>query len=409
MPDDAIVFTLKTGLYRVSSAGGVGVPFIGLDAQRNDHSLKSPFPVGANQMIYRAELPSGGYAPGYLVSYDGTRLLAQPFDASRLELGGQPIEIGPDVEHNPSHRANFSASASVLAYFPEAPQVLTSIDRFGHQFGKLGEPGRDTLAALARDGTNRVALQRTDPRSTENEQIVIVDDRGVEMPLTHNAKTGAPVWSPDGRWIAYRRRVPGSATLAYEFRRASPSGVGPDRLIARFEGEALPLDWSADGKFLIYTYNGDVWKISVADGKEDQLTRSGHAHKTARLSNDGRWLAYTLIDKDGRAVWVKPFPDGTTATPVPGNGYDPGWSPDGRELYYMTDDGSLMAVPMSVSAGTLPVFGTPVALFHISPTSASLNLHVFTVAPDGKFVVRETSPSSSRINVIVNWTSRLKQ
>ena len=429
MPDDAIVYTLNDGFYRVPLAGGTAKPFIGRE-QQNFVLLYSPFPLAADQLIYRAKLPSGEYesrvggpngyttlptvksnavlAAGYLVFYDGTRLLAQPMDASRREFAGQPIEIGPDVEHNPTHRANFSASDDVLAYFPEATQALTWIDRFGHRGGKVGEPGRDTLAALARDGTNRVALLRTDPGAPEKRQIVILDDQGHERPLSHDSTATVPVWSPDGRWIAYVRPVPSGAPLAVEFHRASPSGAGSDRLIAQFEDQAVPLDWSPDDS-LIYTYKNDVWKVSLADGKKSQLTTSGKAYKTARLSNDGRWLAYTLIDKDGRTNWVQPFPAGTTPTRVPGNGYDPGWSPDGHELYYMTDDGSLMAVPMSVSADALPVFGTPVALFHISPTSASLNLHVFTVAPDGKFVVRDTLPSSTRINVIVNWTSRLKQ
>jgi Tol biopolymer transport system component/predicted Ser/Thr protein kinase len=435
MPDDTIAFPLSDGLYRVPATGGTPSLFIRPDPSRNERGMACSFPVGAGRLLYRVRGISNSWhdlvggasgnpialpnikstavpAAGYLLFHDGTRLLAQPFDDQSSELRGQPVEIAPTLDINlANYRGNFSASADVLAYFPETAGAWTWIDRFGHRFDTLTGSGRFGQVAVARDGSNRVALGLMDRTGQGHGQIWMQDGQGRPWQLTHDLASGSAVWSPDGRWIAYERPVPGggSGQQVHEFHRTSSTDAGEDDLILQRNGPALPLDWSRDGRFLIYSHRGDIWAVSLLDHMPRQITNVGIVDRAARLSLDGRWLAYMIPDKGQHSVWVQRFPDGETPTRVPGaDGFDPAWSPDGRELYYMGFDGTLMAVPMSVSGGAQPVFGAPVGLFSILPMSMSFNLHVFSVAPDGRFLVAEPPIASDRIIVTVNWTAAIR-
>ena len=424
MPDDTIVFSLSDGLYRVPPYGGTPAVFLPLDRTRDEDRVTCSFPIDANRLGYRVSHGPNGFesriggaggsptvlagvgslssfAGGYLVFHDGLRLLAQPFDRDRSELMGAAVEIAPTVDVNPANfRGNFSASADVLAYFPGAPISWNLVDRYGSRLGAIGEPGHVSQIALARDNSNRVALQYLSTGGMPH--IQISDGRGNATTLGH-VESGCPVWSWDGLWIAYQRAARGGRT---EFRRASPSGAN-DESVGHVEGQALLLDWSRDGRFLLYTYDNDVWAIDLTDKHQQRLTTVGKVDRAARLSGDGQWLAYSVLEQRAKSIWVQALSDGSEAIRVADDGFDPAWSPNARELYYMRSDGTLMAVAVSASGGARPVFGSPVALFNISPSSMSFYLHVFSVTSDGRFVVAERPPIPSRINVLVNWTARV--
>jgi Tol biopolymer transport system component len=432
MSDDTIAFALSDGLYRVPAKGGTPALFIGVDQSRDERGIACSVPLAAGRLLYRVRGLAGSWtdrvgdasgnpivlpnirstavpAGGYLLFHDGTNLLAQPFDDQKFELSGQPSQIAPNIDINlANYRGNFSASADVLAYFPNTAGAWTWIDRFGRRLGLLAEPGRFGQISLSRDGSHRVALGRVDRTSEGRGQIWVQDERGRLWQLTHDLSSGSGVWSPDGEWIAYDRPIPGGGPPVHEFRRAQSSGAGGDELIRQFDSQALPLDWSRDGRFLIYSHQGNIWAVSLEDHVARQITQVKGVDRAARLSFDGHWLAYMVPAQGRHTVWVQAFPDGKTTIQVPGDGFDPAWSPDGRELYYMGYDGTLMAVPVSFSGGAQPVFGSPVGLFSILPMSMSFNLHVFSVAPDGRFLVAEPPIASDRIIVMVNWTSAIR-
>jgi serine/threonine protein kinase/Tol biopolymer transport system component len=429
MPDNTIVFAQSGALFRVPVTGGDPVLVAAPDAARNESAYLLPSPLAGGQFLYavrrnQAEITEsqirGGsdgrtasltsvqsnavLAAGYLIFRQGSALVAQRFDQSAHRLNGQPVLLADSVDYNPGNaRTAFSASADVLAYRPETSHQLAWFDRGGRRVGSIGEVGHDWNPAVAHDGSS-VAFDRFDP-TRPRFHIWTIDDQGRATELTHGVTNRFPVWSWDGQWIAYGT----PAAVGKEIRRTRASGRGEDEMLFRTERDlAIPLDWSRDGAFLIYEMAGDVWALSLKDRTPHQLTRTGTAEKTARLSADGKWLAYTLIDHGARSIWIQAFPEGSVPQRVPAEeGFDPSWRQDGQELYYITSAGALMMVP--VNSGATLTFGTPVRLFAVE-RGAHIPLHVFAAAPDGqRFLVSEPVQRETSITVVVHWTSLVRQ
>ena len=124
--------------------------------------------------------------------------------------------------------------------------------------------------------------------------------------------------------------------------------------------------------------------------------------RRARLSPDGRWLAFA----GGNEVYVQEFPEGERRRQISTNGGDePLWAPDGRELYYRSSDGKVMAVRIQTEPELQP--STPVALFDNRYQRPS-----FDISPDGaRFVMmrRADDAPPPRLHVIVNWLPELER
>jgi hypothetical protein len=131
----------------------------------------------------------------------------------------------------------------------------------------------------------------------------------------------------------------------------------------------------------------------------------------ARFSPDVRAVAF-VSDKSGRdEVYVGRFPAEGDAHLVSSNGgREPAWRRDGRELFYLAEDGTLMSVEVSPRAGG-SMFGKPTALFRTRSKSASLR-NTYDVSPDGQtFLVNQALEDDARIPITVelNWTTRLRR
>jgi hypothetical protein len=165
----------------------------------------------------------------------------------------------------------------------------------------------------------------------------------------------------------------------------------------------IPLDWSVDGSLLVYETEGDLWGMQLSDRSSRQLTKVGTVDKTARLSADGKWVAYTIHDKGRRSIWVQSVLDGGSPARVSeDDAFDPSWRRDGRELYYVTQLGEVKAV--TVSAGAPLKFGPPVRLFSFTPGAINTPLHIFAATPDGdRFLVSESVPHEPGFVVVHNW------
>jgi len=212
----------------------------------------------------------------------------------------------------------------------------------------------------------------------------------------------------------------------FELRRQSSDGTGATEVLLRQTGQIKLLDYSPDGRFLVYqssdvrskpdapaTANGgnDLWVLPLVgeDKKPRQITSTpAILETTARVSPDGRWIAFSS-DEGGKAnIWVQAFPDGAGRFQVSADGgMDPGWGAGGRELYYVALDGSLMLVP--VTAGASSGFGTPTRLFKFAVGPIGVPFHLYSASPDGKrFLVSEMSDSPVSITIVLHWTSLLR-
>ena len=131
----------------------------------------------------------------------------------------------------------------------------------------------------------------------------------------------------------------------------------------------------------------------------------------AAFSPDGKWIAYSSDESGRREVYVRDFaPDrvpATGAVKVPisnAGGYKPRWHPNGKELFYLALDGTMMSVPVTTSSGFEP--GAPKALFK----TAATGFLPYDVSSDGRFLVNtlsDTANQQSPITVVLNWQSRL--
>ncbi|MGH9385338.1 MAG: protein kinase domain-containing protein, partial [Vicinamibacterales bacterium] len=284
--DGVIVFSpfFEGALWRVSSSGGPATPLTTLDAVEGEtHHFRPRFlpdgkhflfqvyaGAGSGEYVGRLDSPertrlieqsgvSAGtmgqiadYAPGHLIFVSGTTLLAQPFDADRLVLRGEPIRIAEGIGRLPGGFAAFTAAsdANIVAYRKADPQRttrLTWFDRTGRAVGWAGSAAAYESPALSPDG-KRVAVQRWD--APERRSIWVIDsERNTETRFTTNPDDMSPLWSPDGSRIVYAsaRDTPPNLFV----RSVSEDGQREDRLFtSRFF--IMPTSWSADGRSIVY-------------------------------------------------------------------------------------------------------------------------------------------------------------
>jgi len=435
--DDTIVFGQPSGLFRVKAAGGEpAVPLSinglmprALPGDRFLYLVPHMFPDGGLKiqgpgLAAPVAVPvqsNAVYAAGDLVFRQGESLVAQPFDAGSFRLTGSPTTIVEDVDYNPaSGWTPFDVSSDLLAYKRTDSRKLVWRDRDGKLGGSIGEIG-DMNPAIAPDGSLRVAVDRWDIPTNTFHLTTIDGLRSTQ--LTRGRRERFPTWSPDGKWIVH------GFVNAEEIgiRRQSSDGMSAGEVLLR-QAEKLtrPLDYSRDGNYLVFHpeelrpgsdpsgapgEGDDLWVLPL-DGTDKQPRRITNTpairETTARLSPNVRWIAYTAEENGRSDIWVQEFPSGAGPRRITMHGgWDPSWRMDGKELYYVTNDGTLMAV--RVETGAVFTSGTPSALFKFDPGNIELPLHLYSATPDGsRFLVGEVVRGPEVITLLVNWTSLLR-
>jgi Tol biopolymer transport system component len=140
--------------------------------------------------------------------------------------------------------------------------------------------------------------------------------------------------------------------------RMSLGTPGSEKMLLDTPLAKIPSDWSRDGRYLIFlTLNlktqRDIWVLPPDGGVPREVIATPADERSARLSSDGRWLAYSSNEANRFEVFVTPFPPtGAKWQISPSGGHQPLWSRDGRELFYVTSDQRIVAVSVSTSRGT---------------------------------------------------------
>ncbi len=283
----------------------------------------------------------------------------------------------------------------VVAVPPPALRQLTMFDRQGKVVSTFGPPGLYVQPGLSPDGKH-VVVMRNDPQ-TGNLDIWTFDvATGKGYAVTNDIPPeNAPVWSPDGKQVAYvstREQYAGIYRKAWD-------GTGDEELLFRYTpGAGMVLtDWSPDGKFLTF-YTGVLLLVPLRpeekalDRKPIEWLREDYDALQGRFSPDGRFLAFlsneATIDKAD--VYIRPFDANKPEAPagpavrVSQNGASGMifWRQDGKEMYFMTRDWEVMAVDITTSPAVQA--GTPRLLFKLPGPLPGNPAQWKNVSPDGE-------------------------
>ncbi|MFZ0760511.1 MAG: protein kinase, partial [Candidatus Sulfotelmatobacter sp.] len=421
-------------LMRVSVNGGTPVPATKIDAALHT-SHRWPFflPDGkhflylalhhdpsksANNAVYYASLDgrenrplfrsqsNAVYADGFLLFARGDQLMAQPFNPSTGVLSGEPQNVAKGVMNDTStwHMDASGSNDGLLVFGSGASGdlQLVWVNRSGKDIGTIADKLTDLQGAVVSPQGDRIALQID---TGENDIWVLDLARGVRTRLTFGPVANtSPVWSPDGKWIAYAS----VRNARFSIYRKPSDGGGAEELLFTDDQDIEPSDWSRDGKYLLYSRGGptgQIWALPLEGERKPSLVLPRGAF--GKLSPDGRWLAYVSGESGAFEVYVVAFGGGQGKWQVSANaGQLPLWSRDGKELYYLDASFDIFAVPVKEAGGALQ-FGVPQALV----TSWSAPQAFYDVSPDGKRILlnQVAQQVSQSVTVVTSFTAGLKK
>ncbi|HWY22595.1 MAG TPA: protein kinase [Candidatus Acidoferrum sp.] len=443
-PGGVIVFTpgTQTVLMRVSAGGGTPTPLTKLDpTQHTSHRWPFFLPDGRhyvylainhdpshatndalfyasldgkeNRMLFRSQ-SNAVYGSGFLLFARGDQLMAQAFDPNNGTLAGEPQTLAGGVVDDVS-TWHIDASASnngmlVLGSGGTADWQLVWTDRNGKQIGTVADKLTNLQTAVISPQGDRVALQID---NGVNDIWVFDLARGIKTRLTFGPVSNIfPVWSPDGRWIAYNSDRNGRANIL----RKRSDGSGVEELLLTDPDVAIPTDWSRDGKTLIYTRgaigsNSEIWAMPFEGDRKPFLVLAHTANSflaQGMLSPNARWLAYTSTESGNPEVYVTAFGGGQGKWQVSTNeGTHPKWSNDGKELYFANNISRVLSsVPVKEENGALQFgAGQPVA------TTPATQQFIYDVSPDDKKILLNvvSQQVNQSITVVSNFTAGLKK
>jgi serine/threonine protein kinase/Tol biopolymer transport system component len=443
--DGTILFTpdFFNGLYRLSLAGGAPVQVTKPDATRFEASHRWPvFLPDGRHFLYLAANFSGhfesneiflgsldssekrpivsassnfAYAdPGYLLYMRDTALVAQRFDSRKYVLSGEPRTMSDEVQYFPQTDLALFGVAGKQALVTQTGRgadksQLTWFNRNGVKTGAVGIPGGFANPSISADG-RRLAFEQTDS-----------DGRHIDIWIHELATSGTtrftfgpglneiPVWSADGKRIAWGS----SRKLNFTAYEKNADGSGSDREIADLGGQTEGVwDWSRDDRYILARKDNELWYLALPDRQAKPYLQPKWILRNAQFSPDAKWVAYSSNETGNWEVYVSPFPNGTSKWQVSRGGGEPRWRRDGKELFYLSGEGKMMAVPVRLGTGFEA--GSPLVLFqtHLRQPISAQDVFSYDVSSDGqKFLIntKVDEPNAAPLSIILNWASEMEK
>ena len=458
--DGTILFTprIAAGLSRVSSAGGTPEVLTTPDQAAGDSSDRWPQALpggkavlftggvggdfeGASIVVQalpkgpRKVLQRGGYHGRYLRSghvvymHEGT-LFAAPFDLGRLEVTGPPVPVLEGVTASMANAgAQFAFSDSGTLVFLPGQSVGESVpiqwmDKDGKTEPLRALAGNYNNIRFSPDG-QRLALDLREGR--ERDVWVYEWGRDTMSRLTFEpGEDGWPVWTPDGRRIAFASQRADKATANIYWQRADGTVAG-ERLTEN-KNQQYPASWHPSGKFLAFQERGPQTNLDIMilpiegdetsgwkPGKPTAFLNSPFIEVAAAFSPDGRWLAYGSNESGGFEVYVRPFPGpGGKWQVSTGGGFNPTWSRNRKELFYRTLESTLMVATYAVEGDSFRAQKPQQWSPGLVP-ARGVNNRAFDVHPDGQRVAvlkaaeQQAEEKRDHVTLIQNFFDELRR
>ncbi len=445
--DGYIYFENERGIARMRATGGSTEQIYAFGPK--DHIVGAEWPVvlpGGKGMLFRLRregqgagdyeimamsLPHGtphsllrgtyaNYAAsGHLlvVSADG-KLLVAPFDPGKMAVTGSPVAMYDGLEFNPFNSA-LSVSPSGTLIYTTASQVSS----------------RDVVW-VTREGVATPIDQGWNPEGTISSIALSPDGKSAAIGLTRNSKSDIrikqlpkgpfsritfgdtaffrPAWSADGSHVLFLADRGDGGGLAYMKR---PDGVGAATAVMRTKlGLAQVLEtpggkWILGRTAIAENGNGDILGQRAGDTAIVRLVATGAREGYPAVSPDGKWLAYASDESGTFEVYVRPFPDVSTARwqVSTAGGIAPVWAHSGKELFFRNTKGDLVAAQVR----TTPSFTVDAqkSLFALTGIDVANSLQGYAVSNDDKqfLMMRETAAGAAgQIIVSEHWFEELK-
>ncbi len=452
--DGVIVFTPSSNqnLLSVPAAGGTPEPASKLDLSKGENSHRWPWFLpdgkhflywsrtsrpGESPVLYIGELgllqgklltkseTMAQYASGHLLFLRGQTLMAQPFNAGRMELSGEPEPMAEQIAVNgASVRAMFSASETgTLVYQSGEASTgwnLVWWDREGKQMEAIAQSSRYIGPSLSPDGT-RFAV------------TIFVGNQGIadiwvfdlaratrtrltfSTGVTTNTNQGGATWTPDSKTIFYSSVAQG----VFQIYAKAADGSSSERLVLESaDATAYPRSVSPDGRYLVYqrrlnqNETGDhIWGLPLfGEGKPFPIVQDGFDERAPTVSPDGKWLAYQSNESGRGEIYITAFPGGGAKWQVASNGgTTPKWRRDGKELFFLDPLDNMVAVDVNTSGNAVKL-GAPHALFQV--VGIQRDFGPYDVSADGKkFLINSGNLKEGMepLTLVQNWPAELKK
>jgi hypothetical protein len=440
--DGTIVFvpTASGCVYTVPASGGNAVQITTLDSGRDEVGHRYPCLLqdgrhflyvafgkkgkhwlcvgnadgGPSRVLRETEMAARWAGPGWILTVERRRVLAQRLDERALELSGSPIEIAECGGMRKIGHANLAAAANGTLVYQRAWQQRSCFRWYDASGVPVGARTREFESplnmALAPD-QRRVAITL----AADNDLWLLDLEHPVPSRLTffnvaQYSGLYSPVWSPDSKRIAYSLRSGASSDVIHVI---SAETAADTVLFAAPGLFAQPVSWSTDGRRLIAMCSDsqggfDIWTVPVEDpSAAARYLQTPDYENSGALSPDGHWFACLTFVADEWQVRIY-------SIPAPGSRYQivldwklanntPAWSADGRTLILVDSKQRVIAVPVQLEGGFRQ--GEPRVLFGLPPRGS-----LVAAAPDlYRFLVSEAEPLSNPapLCVLTSWRERL--